>query len=386
MLSFEFSAEHQALRTQLLAYAREALLPHYRERAAGNAIPGAVRKDLAAMGVLGIGLPAEHGGSGEDDPIALGVATEALAYGDVNIASLPVQTGLIGAQLALVADAAVRGSWLRRMIAGEAEVAIALTEAESGSDAAALRTVARPLDGGWALTGRKASITQAMTADAAIVYARAPGTERSRGVSAFLVELDAPGVTREATADMGMRPLARGDLVLEDVRVPATHLCGGEGRGLSQVLGRFDFSRAALGLLCLGAAQRSLEEAATHATQRHAFGQPIAAYQGVSFPLAEQATYLEAARWVCYRTLWLRAQGLPHTVEAAMSKWWAPRVAKDAIETAITTVGHGAYSEELPLQARFRDVFGYLIADGTQEIQKLIIAGALIGPQVRGAR
>ena len=384
MLSFAFAEEHEQLRRTLLGYAEDALLPEYNARAKRSRIPEAVRKDLAAMGVLGIGLPEQYGGSGAEDPIALGIATEALAYGDVNVAALPVQTGLTGVQLADLADEEARAHWIGRITAGEAEVAIALTEPESGSDAAALRTVARPVDGGWRLSGRKASITHAMTADAAVVYAREPGSRAHQGVSAFLVDLSASGVAREGMTDMGMRPLARGDLVLDDVFVPEGHLCGTYGSGFAQVMGKFDFSRAALGLLCLGAAQRSLHEAATYATQRHAFGRPIAAFQGVSFPLAEHATTLEAARWLCYRTLWLRSVGRRHTSEAAMSKWWAPKVAKEAIEAAITTVGHGAYSEELPLQARLRDVFGYLIADGTAQIQKLIIATDLIGPVVRG--
>lgn len=384
-LSFRFSDEHRALQATLQTYATDRLLPGYAQRAAQPSIPPGIRRDLAQMGVLGIGLPADVGGSGDEDPIALGIAAETLAYGDMNVAALPVQTGLIGAQLSALRDPSLRERYLRGLIDGEVEVAIALTEPDSGSDASALRTTAVPVEGGgWRLSGTKASITQAMTAQAAIVYARAPQTTRSRGVSAFLVDLDLDGVTRIARQDMGMRPLARGDLSFQEVFVPESYLCGEQGAGFSQALGKFDFSRAAIGLMCLGAARRSLDEAAEFARQRKAFGRLIAEYQGISFPIAEHATYLEAARWLCYRALWLRAQHEPHTREAAMSKWWAPHVAKDAIEAAITTVGHGAYSEDLPLQARYRDVMGYLIADGTAEIQKLIIASQEIGPQVRG--
>jgi cyclohexanecarboxyl-CoA dehydrogenase len=139
-------------------------------------------------------------------------------------------------------------------------------------------------------------------------------------------------------------------------------------------MSHFDFSRAALGLLCLGAAQASLDEAAVYATQRHAFGKPIGDNQGVSFALAEHATYLEAARWVCYRALWLREQGKPHTSLASMSKWWPPTIAKDAIEAAMRIHGNLGYATEFPLQQRFRDVMAYLVADGTAEIQKRVIA------------
>jgi cyclohexanecarboxyl-CoA dehydrogenase len=136
----------------------------------------------------------------------------------------------------------------------------------------------------------------------------------------------------------------------------------------------FDFSRSALGLLCLGAAQASLDEAAVYAQERQAFGQKIAEFQGVSFPLAEHATYLEAARLLCYKALWSRQAGLPHTDLAAMSKWWPPQVALDAIQSAMKIHGNLGYSTEFPIQQRHRDVMAYLIADGTSEIQKRIIS------------
>jgi cyclohexanecarboxyl-CoA dehydrogenase len=155
-------------------------------------------------------------------------------------------------------------------------------------------------------------------------------------------------------------------------------LIGDEGGGFASVMQHFDFSRPALGLLCLGAAKASLEEAIAFATEREAFGQPIVNFQGVSFALAEHATYLEAARWLCYRALWLRAGGQPHTAIASMSKWWPPVVAKDAIEASMKIHGHLGYSAELPLQQRLRDVMAYLVADGTAEIQKRVIAAELV--------
>ena len=144
-------------------------------------------------------------------------------------------------------------------------------------------------------------------------------------------------------------------------------------------MGHFDFSRPALGLMCLGAAQASVDEAVVWAGERHAFDRPLAAFQGVTFPLAEHATYMEAARWLCYRALWTRTTGGEHTQYAAMSKWWPPVVAKDAIETALVTFGNLGYSTEMALQQRLRDVTGYLIGDGTAGIQKRIIATSMFG-------
>ena len=201
------------------------------------------------------------------------------------------------------------------------------------------------------------------------------------GISCFVVPLDATGVSRAPTLGMGCLPLGWGSINFDGVFVPRDLMIGEEGSGFGSVMHHFDFSRPALGLLCLGAARASLDEAIAFANDREAFGQPIVKFQGVSFPIAEHATYLEAARWLCYRALWLRATGQPHTAVASMSKWWPPVVAKDAIETSMKIHGHLGYSTELPLQQRLRDVMAYLIADGTAEIQKRVIAAELTRPR-----
>ncbi len=377
MVSFAFSDEHEQFRKTLEDFSRKELAPHYRDRAASTAFPFDVLRQLGELGVLGIGLPEEFGGSGEDDPVLLGLATETLAHGDVNLASAPVQIGLIASQL-VHGTRAVRERYLPAVIEGRETVAIALTEPGSGSDASALSTVARPDAGGWLLTGEKTAITWACHASAALVYAREPGSSRSRGVSCFLVPLDAPGVTVRPMPGMGCAPLGWGSIHLDAVSVPEEHLIGEQGRGFHTVMDHFDFSRAALGLMCLGAARASLDEAAVYATQRETFGRPIGDNQGVSFQLAEHATYLEAARWMCYRALWLRSEHRPHTSLASMGKWWPPVVAKDAIEAAMKIHGNLGYSAEFPLQQRFRDVMAYLVADGTAEIQKRIIAKEIL--------
>ncbi len=377
MVSFAFNAEHEQFRKALEDFSRKELAPNYRERAASMEFPFAAFRQLGELGVLGIGLPEEFGGTGEEDPVLLGLATETLARGDVNLASSPVQVGLIGSQL-VHGSREVQERYLPAMIEGRETVAIALTEPGSGSDASALSTTARPVDGGWALTGEKTAISWACNASAALVYAREPGSARSHGVSCFLVPLDAAGVTVSPMPGMGCLPLGWGSIHMDDVFVPGEHLVGEQGRGFHTVMEHFDFSRAALGLMCLGAARASLDEAAVYATQRETFGRPIGDNQGVSFQLAEHATYLEAARWMCYRALWLRSEGQPHTSLASMSKWWPPVVAKDGIEAAIKIHGNLGYSAEFPLQQRFRDVMAYLVADGTAEIQKRIISKEIL--------
>jgi cyclohexanecarboxyl-CoA dehydrogenase len=379
MISFAFTSEQEDFRKQLRRFAEQELAPKYVERAAKDEFPWDAHRQLADLGVLGIGLPEEYGGTGEADPITLGLATEALAYGDVNVAAAPVQVGLVAAQLAHEGHESVVREWLPKLIAGEVVAAIAVTEPSGGSDAVHLRTTAKRVAGGWLLNGEKIGITHATSAAIGLVYAREPGSTGSRGVSCFLVELDAEGVTRSGTIGMGCLPLCWGGLSFQDAFVPEANLIGEEGRGFAGVMGHFDFSRPALGLMCLGAAEASLDEAVAWVQQREAFDRPLAAFQGVSFPLAEHATYLEAARWLCYRALWTRTTGGAHTSYAAMSKWWPPQVAKDAIETALVTFGNLGYSTEFPHQQRLRDVTGYLIGDGTAGIQKRIIATTMMG-------
>jgi cyclohexanecarboxyl-CoA dehydrogenase len=376
MLSFELTEEQQAYRAELARYARARLLPHYRDRAARTEFAWDAHKELAALGVLGIGLPEEFGGAGvgPDDPVTLGMATETLAYGDVNVAAAPVQSGLVAAQLGEGGSRAVQEQYIPELVAGDAVSGIAVTEPGSGSDAAGLRTVAEPVPGGWRLTGEKIAITHAICAKTMLIYARHPGSTRSKGISCFLLPMASPGVSAGHMPGMGCLPLGWGSVAMDSVFVPADHLVGEEGHGFAAAMHHFDFSRSALGLLCLGAARASLDEAARYAQQREAFGQKIGEFQGVSFPLAEHATYLEAARLLCYRALWARQVGQPHTALAAMSKWWPPQVALDAIQAAMKIHGNLGYSTELPLQQRYRDVMAYLVADGTSEIQKRIIA------------
>jgi len=379
VLSFAFSPEQRDFRAELERFAVTELAPRYIERAASTDYPWDAHRQVAELGVLGIGLPERFGGSGDPDPVTLGLATETLARGDINVASAPIYVGLVAAQIAEHAAPEVANEWVPRMVAGEAIVAIAVTEPGAGSDVSGLATVARPVDGGLRISGEKVAISHVMNASAALVYARAPESAGHAGVSCYLVPFDADGVTRTHTLGMGALPLGWGGVHLDDVFVPSDHRVGEDGRGFAGAMAHFDFSRPAIGLACLGAAEASLDEAVEWAKQREAFGRPIAAYQGVSFPLAESATLIEAARWLCYRSLWARESGERHTQYAAMCKWWPPQVAKDAIEAALVTHGNLGYSTEMPLQQRYRDVMSYLIGDGTAAIQKRIIATAMLG-------
>jgi cyclohexanecarboxyl-CoA dehydrogenase len=212
-----------------------------------------------------------------------------------------------------------------------------------------------------------------------MVFARTGAGTGARGVSAFLVPLDLPGVARSRLRDLGTHVIGRAVLSFDHVRVPVSHRLGAEGTGFRQVMQSFDFNRALIGLACLGAAQVSLEETMAYVKGRQAFGRALARFEGVSFPIAESATHLEAARWLCYRALWLADRGQPYTKEAAMVKSWVPRLAVDTIHQCLLLHGHYGYTDELPLEQRMRDVMGLEIGDGAAAIMKIVVARELMG-------
>jgi cyclohexanecarboxyl-CoA dehydrogenase len=237
-----------------------------------------------------------------------------------------------------------------------------------------MAAVAEPVSGGWRLRGEKTSVTGLPAAHMAIVFARSP-----KGPSAFLVDLHDATVSRQRFRDPGLRPVGRGAVTFEDTFVPHEGLIGEEGRGFQLVMHEFDYSRALLGLMSIGVAERAIDMTVDYARERTTFGQPLSRNQGVTFPIAEHLTRLEAARWLSYRALSLRQAGRRHTREAAMVKWWAPHLAVRAIEDCVVLHGHVGWSDEMPLQAMRRDVSSLLIGDGTPQIQKLIIARETFG-------
>jgi cyclohexanecarboxyl-CoA dehydrogenase len=251
-----------------------------------------------------------------------------------------------------------------------------------GSDAANLACRATRDGDHYVISGEKSGISLAMVAHAAVLFART-GATGARGISAFLVPLDLPGVSRSPLRDMGSRCIARAVLSFDGVRVPASHRLGQEGSGFYQVMQGFDYNRILIALGCLGAAQASLEETMTYVKERKAFGRMLAQFEGVSFPIAEAATQIDAARLLCHRGLWLADRGQPHTKESAMVKWWAPKLAVEVIHQCLLLHGHYGYTDEFPFEQRMRDVIGLEIGDGTAEVMKVIVARELMGRETR---
>jgi cyclohexanecarboxyl-CoA dehydrogenase len=334
----------------------------------------ALVREMGQLGLLGVESPERWGGLGLDC-VSAGVICESIGYGDFNYSYLPLAASLAITVLDKFAQPGVAGEWIPKILNGEALVPVALTEPSGGSDAARLKLKAQRGDAGWIINGEKASISMGAQADALLTFARTGTPEGgSRGVSAFLIPADSPGISRTVYRDLGSRVVGRSSIFFDNVFVPDSHLLGEEGKGFGQVMQGFDYSRALLGLQCVGAAQASVDETWRYMTGRETFGQPISAYQGVTFPIAEGDTMLCAIRALCYQTLKLRDDGAPHTAEAAMCKWLGPKTAVEIIHQCLLTHGHYGWSMDYPHQQRMRDVMGIEIGDGTAQIMKMIIA------------
>ncbi len=373
-MDFGLNPVQQALLDGARRFAAAELKPGYRARERAGAID---RKLIRAMGELGFiapEMPVELGGSGID-VLTSGLVTEALAEGDFNIVYCQILASLIGNCILHYADPAVSAELIPRMCSGEVVACIALTEPRGGSDAANLVVKAERVGDHYVLSGEKSSISMADQADYSLVFARTgSAADKAHGVSAFIVDLRAPGVSRSRFDDVGEKAIGRGSIFLDGVRVHERYRVGAEGKGFVQVMQGFDFSRALIGLQCLAIARICLDDSWQHIQQRRAFGQPLAVNQGITFPLAEAETLLEGARLVCLKALWLKSANLPHTREAAMAKWWAPKLAFDIAHQCLLLHGHGGYSTDLPFEQRLRDVLGLQIGDGTAHIMKMIIA------------
>jgi len=377
-MDFALTPEQDELVRTLRAFSKRELAPRSGHWDKSGEFPWDVWRQMGELGLFGFRAPAELGGQ-ESDLLTMGIATEEIARGDFGATYGMQLAGLAGEIIGKNGSDEVKGRWLPPTVRGETIVSIALTEPTVGSDAANLACRAVREGDEYVITGEKSGISLAMVAEAAMVFAKTDVGAKARGVTAFLVPLDLPGVSRSGLRDMGTRAMGRAVLSFDHVRVPLSHRLGAEGSGFYQVMQGFDYNRVIIALAALGAAQVSLEETMAYAKERKAFGRPLAQYEGVSFPIAEAATHIDAARLLCHRALWLADHGQPYTKESAMVKWWGPRLAVETIHQCLLFHGHYGYTAELPFEQRMRDVIGLEIGDGTAEVMKIIVARELMG-------
>lgn len=375
-MDFSLRDDHAELRDRVRAYAA-GLLDGYQQGDVQGRFPDGLVAGLAGQGLLGLRVAAAHGGLGMD-AVGTGLALEELARGDFNACYPVLNAALISDVLAANATPEQAAEWLPPIARGDAIEALCLTEPEHGSDAAAIELWADPHGDGWRLTGTKASIMLGDIATHGLVFARTGGPG-ARGVTAFHLPLDADQVTRSQEPDVGNRAAGRCTLTFRGLPARPEHVVGGVGLGFVQVMKGFDYSRALIALMCVGAASASIDEALAYARTRQAFGGPIGRFQGLAFPLVQHLTQLRGARLLAYEALWRKDAGLDHRVEANMVKAWAPKAAVEAAHQALLAHGQAGWSERLPLGQRMRDIMGLELGDGTAQVTMLVAARALLG-------
>ncbi|MEH6543283.1 MAG: acyl-CoA dehydrogenase family protein [Porticoccaceae bacterium] len=360
-------------------FARERLGDSYMERSKQEELEPELLREMGELGLIAPTISEEYGGIGASS-VVQGVICEALAYADINVSYIAMTTPLIGGVIEQHGSEDMKADILPRMAAGELIVQLGLTEPRGGSDAANLKLKATKTDDGYILNGEKTSITWGANGHMCLLFARTgPESAAAHGVSAFLVPLDLPGVTCTRFDDVGSRPVGRGSVFFDDVEIPQTALLGKEGEGFTKVMEGFDLSRFLIALQCVATAQASVNETWQYVQDREVFGRPLAKFQGTTFPLAEHDSKLAALRALCYQGLAMRDKGMPHTKEAAMVKWMAPKWGTDIIHECLVQHGHYGWGHEMPHMQRMIDVMGLQIGDGTSHIMKTIVARETIG-------
>ena len=368
----------QAIAEHARRFAKARVAPGFLERDQTRVLDRDLMREMGELGFIAPELPERVGGQGLGC-LAAGVIHEEIARADLSLSYINLLASLNGQILSEHGVPEVVNPWLEKLTRGEALLAIALTEPRGGSDAANLRLRVERVGHEYVINGEKTSISAADQADAVVVFGRTGSNDSgAHGVTALLVPTQAPGLTRNRFDCHGQRAIGRGSLFFENVRVPVNHRLGEENKGFVQVMQGFDFSRALIGMQVLAVARVALEETWEYVAQREAFGKPLSSFQGVSHPLADYDTQVVAARLLCLQTLWLKDKGLAHTAEAAMCKWWGPKLAYDVIHQCLLMFGHGGYDRGV-MEQRLRDVLGFQIGDGTAQIMKTIVARTRAG-------
>lgn len=376
----DLTASQAAFQDEVARFAAERVAPAAADIDASGRFPRDLVTELAARGLMGLTIAREWGGGGRDY-VSYALAIDALAHASAVIAVIAgVNTSLVAEPIAAFGSDAQKQAWLRRLATGESIGAFALSEEQAGSDAANQQTTARLDDRGYLINGRKVWVANAEAADVAIVFAATqPGT-RGRGIGAFLVPLDTPGIRRVSSADsLGVRGLGCVDLELKDVRLGADALLGGPTDGFKIAMWALDGGRVSIAAQALGVGRAALDAALAHAKQHEAFGQPIANYQAIQWMLADSATELDAARMLMLKAADARGRTERPTVEAAMAKLAASEAAHRAADRAMQILASHGYRRGSLVERLFRDVRATEIYQGTSEVQRMVIADHILG-------
>jgi len=379
-MDFALTEEHRMIARMVREFAEKEIAPRAEEIDATDQFPDDLFRRMGELGILGIPFPEEYGGSGGDyTSMVLALEEVARVSGSMAI-TLDAQTSLYCEPVYLFGSEEQKLKYLAPAARGEKIGAFGLTEPQAGSDAGATRTRAIRQGDEWVINGQKIFITNGSVADFVVITAKTDPEKGTRGISAFIVEKGTPGFQPgRDEKKMGLKGSVTSELFFEDCRIPAENLLGKENEGFRQFLVTLDAGRVAIAAMAVGLAQGAFERATAYAKERVQFGQPIAEFQAIQWMIAEMATEIEAARLMVHRAAWLKEQGARFTKEAAMAKLFATETSERVCRKAIQVHGGYGYVREYAVERMYRDQRLCSIGEGTNEIQRLVIARQVLG-------
>ncbi|MEU1626579.1 acyl-CoA dehydrogenase family protein [Streptomyces sp. NPDC020096] len=379
-MDLELNEEQAAVRQLARDFVAREVTPHAAAWDRAESVDRGIVKKLGDLGFLGLTIPEEHGGSGGDH-LAYCLVTEELGRGDSSVRGIvSVSLGLVAKSIAAWGSEAQKREWVPRLCSGEAVGCFGLTEPGTGSDAANLTTRAVRDGDGYVITGSKMFITNGTWADVVLLFARTGAEPGHKGISAFLVPTDTPGLERrEIHGKLGLRGQATAEIVLDGARVPATAMIAPEGKGFSVAMSALAKGRMSVAAGCVGIAQACLDAAVGYAGQREQFGTPIAHHQLVQELIADIAVDVAAARLLTWQVADHIDRGLPFATESSIAKLYASEAAVRCANNALQVFGGYGYIDEYPVGKLLRDARVMTLYEGTTQIHKLLIGRTLTG-------
>jgi alkylation response protein AidB-like acyl-CoA dehydrogenase len=381
-VDFELTPDQREIQALARDVARAEIEPHAAEWDRKHRFPVEVYDKLAELGLMGVCVPDEYGGAGADF-LSYILVLEELSRADAGVGvTVAVHTSAATLPILTFGTDEQRSRFVPALARGESIGAFALTEAESGSDAGALRTKAEPHGDGWRISGAKQFISTAEFAGTFILFARTdPETQGPRGVSAFILDTEHVRVTG-SEEKLGLNSSTTNSIAI-DAQVGRDRLLHDENHGFRVAMTTLDGGRIGIAAQALGIAQAAYDVARAYALERRQFGKRIADFQAIQWKLADMATEIDAARLLVYRAAWLKEQGRPHTEAGAMAKLFASELARRQTGEAIQILGGYGYTKEFPVERYYRDAKVTEIYEGTSEIQRLVIARSILGMSER---
>jgi hypothetical protein len=378
-MNLSLSSDQELLRSSVREFAEAELRPHVMEWDEAQGFPRELLARCAELGLMGIQFPEEYGGAGMSS-VDYCLCIEELARVDPSVClSIAAHNGLGASHIYMFGSDEQRRQYLVPLASGQQLAAWGLTEASSGSDAAAMRTTAVRDGGDWVINGSKQFITHGRTGDVIVVMAVTNRAKGNRGISAFIVEKGTPGFRAGKKENkLGMRASETSEVIFENCRIPAGQLLGSEDQGFINALQVLDAGRIGIAALAVGLAQGAYEAARSYAFVRKQFGQAIGTFQSIRAKLVDNAVRIEAARLLTYRAAAMKDDGQRTTLEAAMAKLYSSEIAVRAAEDGVQIHGGYGFVKDYPAEKYFRDVKLTTIGEGTSEIQRLVIARQLL--------